>query len=147
MNNMNIWTYIKEKKQERKEAKAFAKRLKASGLHFPILCKLHGVTSPTHQGAIAQSRASDELQIVHTPTPEFPDRVSVYSISLNRTLGFLEDTLSKKLIFAFGAGFCRDGEVKAVTGGAPHPYFGCNIRILDTKEFLQDCEDFSHLYE
>ena len=135
------------KRQIKKEEKAYTRRLSESGLSFPVFCKLHAVTSLSHQGAIAQSREGDDLQIVHTPTDGFLTRVSVYSISLNRTLGFLEDSLSEKLIFLFGHGFCRDGEIEKITGGPPHPYFGCNIRILDTKEFLNEYEDFSHLYE
>ena len=133
---MGIWTYLQLKHQRKKEEKAFEEKRKACGLTFPIFCKLHAVTSLSHQGAIAQSREGDELQIVHTPVEGFPLRVSVYSISLNRTLGFLEDSLSEKLITLFGEGFCRDGEVEKITGGPPLAYFGCNIRILHTKEFI-----------
>ena len=138
---MNIFAYLQTKRQEKQQAQAYEKRLNEVGLRFPLFCKLHAVTSPDHQGAIAQSRIGDHLLIVHTPTDERPSCVCAYSILLNRVLGFIDEKLSENLVYVFGEGFCRDGEVEQVTGGAPHPYFGCNIRLMDTQEFLEEMQE------
>ena len=52
--------------------KLFARRLKKSGLVFPIVSKINGVTSADRQGALAQSAQGDDLQIVHTPLKKYP---------------------------------------------------------------------------
>ena len=109
---------------------------------FPVFCKLHAVKSPDHQGAIVQSRVGDKLLIVSTPSDERPCCVSVYSISLNRVLGFIDDALAEKLTRAFGQGFCRDGEVEQITGGPPYKYYGCNIRVMDTQYFIEEMKNF-----
>ena len=144
---MNIFAYLQAKRREKEQAQAYEKRLNETGLRFPLFCKLHAVTSPDHQGAIAQSRIGDHLLIVHTPTDERPYCVCAYSVSLNRVLGFLDEGLAKNLTYAFGEGFCRDGEIEQITGGAPHPYFGCNIRLMDTQYFLEEMKDFPLLKE
>jgi hypothetical protein len=126
---MGIFTFLKKDKIDKTESHT---------LHFPIFCKLHAVQSPDHQGGIVQSRAGDKLLIVHTPTEERPSCVSVYSISLHRVLGFVEENLAKRLTHVFGEGFCRDAEVEQITGGPPYQYYGCNIRIMDTKYFVED---------
>ena len=123
----------------------YRRRLKKYGLQFPIYCKAHGVKHLDRQGAIAQSRTGDRLQLVHGPLPDYPHNVYVYSISLNRILGYLDETLSIKLVFVFGKGFCRDGIIEAITGGEPYQYFGCNVKLLDTREFCKDETDFSAL--
>lgn len=138
---MNIFAYLQAKRRAKQEEKAYQKRLETAGLRFPLFCKLHAVKSPDHQGAIAQSRTGDHLLIVHTPTDERPCCVCAYSISLNRVLGFIDEGLSENLVYAFGEGFCRDGEVEQITGGAPYPYFGCNIRLMDTQEFLKEMQE------
>ena len=142
---MNIWTYFREKRRERREEKEYRSRLRQTRLRFPIFCKLHGVRSPDHQGAIAQSRVGDHLQIVHTPSDVRLFSVCVYSIPLNRVLGYIEDELEEKLVYAFGHGFCRYGEIEKITGGAPYKYRGCNIRLMETQYFMEEQEDFSHL--
>ena len=127
--------------------KLFARRLKKSGLTIPIVCKLNGVTSSDRQGALAQSAQGDALQIVHTPLKKYPHNAYVYSISLNRVLGYLDKDLSQKLQYVFGEGFCLDGEIRKMLGGAPeYKYFGCSIYIYDTKELMRDVDDFSHLH-
>ena len=115
------------------------------GLSFPLYCKAHGVKSPDYQGAIAQSRQDDELQIVHKPVKGFPYNVYVYSKPLNRLLGYLDEYLSKKLVKLFGKGFCRDARIENITGGGAYAYRGCNIRILESMTYMSDCEDFSAL--
>ena len=144
---MNILAYLQAKRQKKQQTQAYEKRLHEVSLRFPLFCKLHAVTSPDHQGAIAQSRTGDHLLIVHTPTDERPDCVCAYSPSLHRVLGFLDEGLSKHLTYAFGTGFCRDGEVEKITGGAPYPYFGCNIRLMDTQDFLEEMQSFPLIKE
>ena len=143
---MGIRTYFKEKRKEKQNQKEYLQRLKETGVRFPVFCKVHCVKSPDHQGAIAQSRIGDPLQIVHTPSDEYPFKVAVYSIPLNRVLGYIENELAEKLVYLFGRDFCRDGEVETITGGDPYKYYGCNIRLTDEQEFLNDTEDFSHLH-
>ena len=113
------------------------------GLSFPLYCKAHGVKQ--YQGAIVQSAQGDELQIVHRVERSNPYKVYVYSKPLNRVLGYLDEYLSKKLVKLFGKGFCRDAFVETITGGGAYPYYGCNIRILESMSFMEDCEDFSAL--
>lgn len=122
------------------------RRLKKSGLHFPVPCKLRGVSATELQGALIQSEPLDELQIVHCPSVKFPFGVAVYSIPLNRLLGYIDELLAEKLVYAFGEGFCLDGEIAKRTGGNDGEYYGCNIRIFESMEMMKDCEDFSHLH-
>ena len=119
--------------------------MKQTELTFPIFCKLHAVKSPDHQGGIAQSRAGDKLLIVHTPTDERPSCTSVYSLPLNRVLGFIEEELADKFLQAFGENFCRDGEVEQITGGPPYKYYGCNIRVMDTQDYIEDLKELSSI--
>lgn len=141
---MSIRTYFQAKRQEKRENAERIKQLQEIGLQFPVFCKVHAVKSPDHQGAIVQSRVGDKLQIVHTPTPDRPFCCTVYSIGLNRVLGFIEDGLAEKLTRAFGQNFYRDGEVEQITGGPPLTYFGCNIRVMDTKYFLEEMTNELH---
>ena len=124
----------------------FKRRLRKCKLVFPIACKIHSVTKSDRQGALAQSRTGDKLQLVHSAVENYPFNVYVYSIPLNRVLGYLDPVLAEKLVYLFRRGFCIDGVIEEVTGGAPYPYFGCNIRILQSADFLRAQTDFSHLY-
>ena len=142
---MSIFTLIQEKRKKKERATAYETTLKKLGLSFPLFCKIHAVKSPDHQGALAQSRVGDHLLIVHTPTADRPACVCVYSVSLNRVLGYIGEELSGKLVLAFGDNFCRDGEVEQITGGAPYKYFGCNLRLMDTQDFLEEMQDFPTL--
>jgi len=123
----------------------YMRRLKKSGLQFPLYCKIHGVKDSDRQGALAQSRKGDRLQFVHIPKERFPYNIYVYSIPLNRVLGYLDEKLSAKLVYVFKKNFCRDAVITEVTGGKPHPYLGCNICLFETLDMMKDCEDFSHL--
>ena len=125
----------------------YKQRLKKSRLTFPLSCKVHGVKSPDRQGALAQSRMGDWLQLVHHPETDYPFNVYVYSVELNRILGYLDAVLAVKLVYVFGKGLCLDGKIEKVTGGAPHyAYLGCNIQIFDTMSMMSGCEDFAHLH-
>ena len=143
---MNIFTYFKEKHKIAQAEKTYQSRLQQTKLRFPYFCKIHGVKPLQHQGALAQSRVGDKLQLVHTPIEGHDFSVCVYSIPLNRVLGYVEEELAEKLIYVFGKGFCRDGEIDRLLGGEPYKYIGCRIRIMDTQEYMEDYEDFSHLY-
>lgn len=135
---MSIWARIKR----------FFHRLKNGGkLCFPIYCKLRGVKKPNRQGALAQSNAEDGLQIVHVPLEDYPHNVYAYSIPLNRVLGYLEEDLAKELITELGAGFCVDGRIRTLLGGPPkYKYYGCAIRIYNTKNLMSGIEEFTHLH-
>ena len=125
----------------------FKQRLKKAGLSFPVFCKVHGVKSPDRQGALAQSRAQDRLQLVHSAEENYPFNVYVYSVELNRILGYLDAVLAEKLVYVFGKGLCLDGKIEKITGGKPrYDYFGCNISILQTTSIMQNYDDFSHLH-
>ena len=124
----------------------FARLCKRLKMSFPLYCKLYGVSKPDYQGALAQSAEGDELQIVHTPLENYPNHIYVYSVTLNRLLGYLDGRLSEKLVRLFGKGFCRDGEICNITGGKNGDYFGCNIRIYPTLKAMAKIQDFSHLH-
>ncbi len=133
----------------------YKQRLKKSRLVFPIRCKAHGVSSLERQGALAQSRKKDRLQLVHCATDGYPFNVYIYNIELNRIIGYLEEVLAEKLVYVFGKGFCLDGSIIKLTGGkhtsshnkdvSTH-YIGCNLEIYDTASMMESCEDFSHLH-
>ncbi len=87
------------------------------------------------------------MQLVHVPTKDYPFNVFIYSVNLNRLLGYLKNDLAKSLVKTFGKGFCLDGVIDKITGGKPrYEYFGCNIRIFDTKAMMENV-DISSLYE
>ncbi len=97
------------------------------------------------QGAIAQSRAKDKLQLVHAPVESYPFNVYIYSIPLNRVLGYLEKRLSEKLVKLFKKGFCLDGVIENITG-EQYAIRGCNLQIFETRTMMSNVNDFSHLY-
>ena len=116
-------------------------------LQFPIYCKLHGVKKSTRQGSLAQSHEEDGLQLVHVPLQDYPHNVYAYSIPLNRVLGYLDKELAEQLIAEFGDGFCLDGRIRELIGGPPkYKYYGCKIRIYNTKSLMANTEDFTHLH-
>ena len=116
------------------------------GLRFPLLCKVHGVKTADRQGALRQCQALDALQLVHVPFADYPHNVYVYSIPLNRVLGYLEKDVAEKLVALFGENFCRDGEITEIVGGGTMKYVGCRLRVLESMEKMQNVTDFTHLY-
>ena len=141
---MHIWTSVKNFYQRI----SYRSRKNKLGLSFPLYCKIHGVKNADYQGAIAQRRDEDALQIVHSPKQNYPYNIFVYSVNLNRVLGYLHTDLSKKLVRLFGKGFCRDAFIENITGGekAGYKYLGCNIRIVESMQNMQDVKDYSPLY-
>ena len=141
---MYIWTRVKNFYH----SLTYRSRKNRLGLRFPLYCKIHGVKTADYQGAISQSREQDTLQIVHSPTENYPYNLFVYSVTLNRILGYLHQDLSKKLVQLFGNGFCRDAFIENITGGAEvgYKYLGCNIRIVESMQNMQNAHDLSHLY-
>ena len=123
----------------------YRRKCKRLNLTFPLLCKVHGVKNPDAQGAITQSKAGDKLQLVHSPKENYPNNVYVYSIPLNRILGYLDERLSQKLVKLFKKDFCIDGAIEKITG-ENHTVRGCNLRIFDTRVMMSDVHDFSHLH-
>lgn len=122
------------------------RRQKKSGLSFPVLTKIHGVKNFDYQGALAQSESGDKLQLVHVPLENYPHNVYVYSIPLNRILGYLDKPLAQKLVYIFGAGFCLDGTLNEIIGGPPLKYRGAYIHVRDDNVFMENA-DLSALYE
>lgn len=115
------------------------------GLQFPLYCKVTGVKKPTYQGALVQSKDGDRLQLVHLPSEEYPFCVFVYSVTLNRVLGYLEKDVSKKLVKLFKKDFCRDGVIYKIVGGGEYKYFGCRILVYETMDIMRSVQDFSTL--
>lgn len=115
-------------------------RQKKSGLSFPTLTRLRGVKSKDRQGALAQSECGDRLQCVHVALPDYPYNTYVYSISLNRVLGYLDKELAEKLVYVFGKDFCLDGEIDNIIGGPPMKYRGALIRVFDDNVFMKNAE-------
>ncbi len=142
---MYIWTRVKNLYTRL----TYRSRKHRLGLRFPLYCKIHGVKRAYYQGALLQSRETDALQIVHSPVQNYPYNIYVYSVTLNCILGYLHQDLSKKLVQLFGKGFCRDAFIENITGGAEvgYKYLGCNIRIVESMQNMQDTHDFSHLYD
>ena len=138
---MHTFTHLKNKIKRF----FYLRKCEKLGIYFPILCKAHGVTFSDRQGALAQSHAGDKLQLVHVAKENHPFNVYVYSIPLNRILGYLEKGLSKKLVKLFKKGFCLDGAIEKITGET-HSVFGCNLRIFDTQTMMSNVHDFSHLH-
>ena len=122
------------------------RRQKKSGLSFPLLTKLHGVKSQDRQGALTQSEYGDKLQFVHVALPDYPCNTYVYSIPLNRVLGYLDKEIAEKLVYVFGEDFCLDGVIDKIIGGPPMKYRGALIRIFDNNVFMENM-DISSLKE
>lgn len=122
------------------------RRLKKSNTVFPVRAKIHGVKNCAHQGALAQSENGDKLQLVQVPLDEYPHNVYVYSITLNRILGYLDKPLAEKLIYIFGKGFCLDGTIREIIGGPPLKYRGAVVDIFDDNVFMKNA-DVSALHE
>ncbi len=133
---MGMFAYFKRKIKQR----AYERKKRKYGLSFPLYCKAHGVKRAEYQGAIAQSRAGDKLQLIHRPENDYPYNVYIYSVELNRILGYLHETLAYKLVSVFGEEFCRDAVVKEITGGGEYKYRGCNIEIFQTMEYMKDSQ-------
>ncbi len=121
-------------------------KIKKHRLSFPLSTKIHGVKNADRQGAIIQCLPEDELQLVHIPLPDFPYNTYVYSIPLNRILGYLETKLATALVDIFGCGFCLDGEIENTLGGPPLHYYGARIAIFTTQVMMEKHE-LEHLHE
>jgi len=144
---MSIFTYFKRIFSRRKERKAYESKKKKYGVSFPLYCKAHGVKKPDYQGAIVQSNVGDRLQLIHRAEENYPYNVYINNVELNRILGYLKEPLSKTLVLLFGEGFCRDGLIKAITGGGKYPYRGCNIVVLESMRFMKDMQpDLPYLH-
>lgn len=112
-------------------------RLWRRGISLPLTTTVYGVSNLSSQGALAQSRVDDHLQIVHTPTDKHAHNVYVYSINLNRLLGYIDRDLAKGLVAVFGNGFCLDAKIDEIVGSdAETDPFGVQILILPTTTFM-----------
>ncbi len=113
-----------------------------------MLTTLNGTNNPDYQGAIAQSRTEDPLQIVHTPTNKHLHNVYAYNIELNRIIGYLESDLAKALVSVFGNGFCLDGTIEEIIGSENDPPFVAQIAIYQTTTLMQPhLQDIPYYHE
>lgn len=110
-------------------------RLFFLGLEFPLEDRLFDCRHADFQGALAQSRKSDELQIVHADLGDNNFAAYVYSIPLNRIIGKLGRQLTQDLLRVFKKGFCLDGEISMI-GKDEDGFFRCEIRIFDRASFM-----------
>lgn len=113
------------------------------GLHMPLYANVFGTSHKDVQGALAQSRVGDCLQIVRANGKAF-----VYNIELNRIVGYVDREIDKDLLFVFGNEFCLDGEISDIYGGRDGSLFSCRVKIYDTCTFMRDrLSDIRYLYE
>ena len=125
----------------------YERRKKKYGVYFPYACLVCGVTREDRQGALAQSKAGDQLQIVHRARKYDKNSVYVYSITLNRILGRLHQDVARTLIKLFKKGFCKDGVlVERLEKSEKYPYYGCKIAVFESMKMMNDCKDFSPLH-
>lgn len=114
------------------------------GITFPLEDRLFLSSAPDRQGALAQSRAGDQLQIAHVKSDGTYAAV-VYSIPLNRVLGVLGRQLTQDLLRLFKSGYCLDGEIVSLfrdENGKLH----CDIRIFDSASMMTPyLEDLPYL--
>ena len=113
-------------------------RLWRRGISLPCQTRVFGSSNLNAQGALAQSREGDLLQVVHTPTERHAYNVYVYSIELNRVLGYLDKDLAKSLVSIFGNGFCLDAQIDEIIGSdAKTDPFVADIVIFKTTTFME----------
>lgn len=116
------------------------------GLKMPLTTPLYGFKYPDFQGAILQSQTGDEVQIVHLKSKERPYDVLVYSIELNRILGYVDYSLAKSLVAVFKNGFCLDGKItdKYVYDAN---FTACEITVYPTTTYMEPhLQDLSFLH-
>ena len=104
------------------------------GITFPLEDKLFCCLSADRQGALAQSRVGDCLQIVHVKQN---DRftAAVYSIPLNRIVGCAGKQLTQDLLRVFKSGFCLDGEIADIQTDK-NGIARCVIRVFDSAAMM-----------
>lgn len=119
--------------------KRFFRRL-FRGLSLPIETKIFGSAFPDFQGALQQSEIDDQLQIVHLPLEKYPYNAYVYSIPLNRILGYVPKELAEDLLYVFGDGYCLDGELFEkydVADKNETPVYEGRIAIFKTTSYMK----------
>ena len=118
------------------------------GLSLPCKGFVYGTSNASSQGALAQSHEDDKLQLVHVPTEYHPYNTYVYSIELNRILGYLDRELAKTLLSVFGEGFCLDGKISEIWGDGKETPFGFSVTVYQTMSFMTPyLDDIPYLTE
>ncbi|MDD6995807.1 MAG: hypothetical protein SPH68_03275 [Candidatus Borkfalkiaceae bacterium] len=114
------------------------------GVAFPLEDRLFCCSGADRQGALAQSREGDCLQIVHVKVREKYAAIA-YSIPLNRIIGCAGKQLTQDLLRLFKSGFCLDGEIAAIRQDE-NGKLRCEIRIFDSAAMMSPyLEDLPYL--
>ena len=124
------------KKNPFKKISVFFRKL-FKGFSLPYDTTVFGISNPDSQGALAQSKSGDALQIVHVPTEKHSYNAYVYNIELNRILGYIESELAQNLLYVFGKGYCLDGKILERYGDGQDAPFGAYIRIYHSTEVMK----------
>lgn len=109
-------------------------RQRLLGITFPVEDDLFRCFTCDSQGALAQSRPGDELQLVHIKNGN-NFAAYAYSIRLNRLIGELGRQLTQDLLKIFGKGFCLDGEIAAISKDE-NEKFRCSVRVFNTSSMM-----------
>ena len=65
---------------------------------------------------------------MHTPTPEYPNTISIFNSKINKKLGNINSNLADSLLEEYGQNCRFSGTITNITGGGDTTY-GCNIVI------------------
>lgn len=118
------------------------------GISFPLEDRLFCCSDADRQGALAQSRAGDCLQIVHIRVNDKFAAI-VYNIPLNRIIGCTGKQLTQDLLRIFKNGFCLDGEIAGISKDG-NGKLQCAIRIFNSaammSPYLEDLPYLTSLY-
>lgn len=109
------------------------KQIQTKNSNFPIHTKIVGVTFEGRQEYLKNSKNEDELVILHTPTPEYPNAISVFNTRTNKKLGNINSNLANVLLEEYGNNCKFNGMITNITGGGDMTY-GCNILIKNIIE-------------
>lgn len=120
-------------------------RLFLSGLEFPVQDTLFSCKIADFQGALAQSREGDCLQIVHVSLDRKTFAAYVYNISINRIIGKIGKQLTQDLLRIFKTGFCLDGELVEISKDSDG-YFCAEVKIFSKTTYMRPyLEDLTFL--
>jgi hypothetical protein len=112
-------------------------------LKFPFCAIAVKTENNYRQILLAQSKETDELQIVHAPAKQ-QNRAFIYSVILGEIVGEADEKTTAQLCRYFGEGFCIDGEIYELKKiDATHRF---TFLVYDTSDFLKG-EVIPHLFD
>ena len=103
-------------------------------LKFPFRASAVKTENSYRQALLAQSKETDELQIVHAPAKQ-QNRAFIYSVILGDIIGEVDEKTTAKLRRHFGEGFCIDGEIYEIEKIDKTHRF--TFLVYDTSDFLK----------